>query len=359
MQSKPDGQLLSYVFGGRLPSPTAGTVPRTEYQVFLARHPEAAVWDVTRAERTSRLAGALVRRGQSGFGVAWAALRAARRARCFLASGEDIGLALALLARGMGDHRRIYIVTHGSFFGAAKFRALMRALRRDPNLYFLPLSESLATTLITEFGVPAGRVINTSYGVDTRFLHPAHASPADIAQPESRHLIVAAGAANRDYRLLIEAVSHLGAVVDLRIAAGSTWFEANTDLGERIPDHVRVEPCPFPALRGLLGSADFVVVPLRPGRHACGYAAIADAMAMGKAVIATRTEHASDLVVEGLTGLYVRAHDPAGLVSAIERLIGDPDLARRMGVAGRRRVEELFSLEAYVSRLEAAVCLAS
>jgi mannosyltransferase len=114
-------------------------------------------------------------------------------------------------------------------------------------------------------------------------------------------------------------------------------------------------PCPFPALKGLLAAADFVVVPLQAARHACGYAAIADAMAMGKAVIATRTEHSSDLVVDGVTGLYVRPNDAEGLTGAIEQLLRDAALARRMGAAGRQRVESLFSLEAYVARIEGAI----
>jgi glycosyltransferase involved in cell wall biosynthesis len=334
-----------------LPQTRPDSRPRSEYELFLVRQSAAAVWDLSRAEQVSGLSRALARRRQGGLASAWAALKASH-AECFLASGEDIGLVLALLARATGDTRPIYLITHGSFFASPKFRALMWVLRRDPHLVFLPLSGRLGWTLTSEFGVPAGRVLNTSYGVDTRFLDPRLEVHANRARP-GRSLVVSAGAANRDYNLLARSVISLGDRVDLRIAAGSSWYPTavQLDTQERLP-HVEINPCPYPELRGLLAAADFVVVPLKAGRHACGYAAIADAMAMGKAVIATKTEHYSDLISEGESGLYVSPNDAEAMTDAIEYLLANPNIAEQMGAAGRRRVESLFSLEAYVGRIE-------
>src|SRR5262249_2957913 len=134
---------VSYVFSSRVPAAPRPDFPRPEYGLFLSRHPEATLWDLTRAERNSRTGAALGRRGQAALGTAWATLHASPSADCFLATGEDIGLPLVLLARSLGDRRPIHILTHGSYFGSPKFRLLMRILRRDKNLYFLPLSGSL------------------------------------------------------------------------------------------------------------------------------------------------------------------------------------------------------------------------
>jgi glycosyltransferase involved in cell wall biosynthesis len=79
--------------------------------------------------------------------------------------------------------------------------------------------------------------------------------------------------------------------------------------------------------------------------------AILEAMAMGKAVICSRTRGQSDVVVDGETGLYVPPGDAATLRAAIQRLIASPEEAARMGRAGRRRVEELMSLERYAERI--------
>src|SRR5207247_6462821 len=133
---------------------------------------------------------------------------------------------------------------------------------------FLPLSGRLGWALTSEFGVPADRVLNTSYGVDARFLDPQREVCPNRVRA-GRALVVSAGAANRDYNLLARCVTSLGDRMDLRIAAGSSWYPTAVDLDSAVHSpHVEIRPCPYPELRGLLAAADFVVVPLKAGRHA-------------------------------------------------------------------------------------------
>jgi glycosyltransferase involved in cell wall biosynthesis len=82
-----------------------------------------------------------------------------------------------------------------------------------------------------------------------------------------------------------------------------------------------------------------------------------EAMACGTPVVASAVGGIPEVVVDGVTGFLVDAklspqppHDPtepqgfaAGLAEAINRFAAAPDLAQRMGEAGRRRVEESFS----------------
>src|SRR5438128_1098752 len=102
----PQVPSTAYVAGSMLPQTRPDSRPRSEYELFLARQSTAAVWDLSRAEQVSGLSRAFARRRQGGLASAWAALKASG-AQCFLASGEDVGLVLALLARGMGDTRPI------------------------------------------------------------------------------------------------------------------------------------------------------------------------------------------------------------------------------------------------------------
>ena len=68
-----------------------------------------------------------------------------------------------------------------------------------------------------------------------------------------------------------------------------------------------------------------------------------EAMAHGRPVVATAVGGLRDLVVDGETGLLVPPRDPAALRAALERLLGNPDLRRRLGDAGRERARESFS----------------
>ena len=67
-------------------------------------------------------------------------------------------------------------------------------------------------------------------------------------------------------------------------------------------------------------------------------------------ILTTGTSYANR---HGETGLVVPPGDPAALAQAINTLLADPELRRRMGAAGRRRVAELFTREAMVAGNEA------
>jgi glycosyltransferase involved in cell wall biosynthesis len=71
---------------------------------------------------------------------------------------------------------------------------------------------------------------------------------------------------------------------------------------------------------------------------------ILEAMAAGLPVVATSVGGIPELVVDGETGFLVPPGDPQSLAGAIERLVHDPELRRRLGTAGRSRAAERFDL---------------
>jgi len=78
--------------------------------------------------------------------------------------------------------------------------------------------------------------------------------------------------------------------------------------------------------------------------HREGFGVVcAEAMAHGRAVVASDVGGLRDLVVDGETGLLVPPGDVPALRSALERLLADPELRRRLGAAGRERARERFS----------------
>lgn len=68
-----------------------------------------------------------------------------------------------------------------------------------------------------------------------------------------------------------------------------------------------------------------------------------EAMQYALPVISTREGGIPDIVIDGETGILVPKKDPEALADAIARMIDNPDLARQMGAAGRKRLEENFT----------------
>ena len=65
----------------------------------------------------------------------------------------------------------------------------------------------------------------------------------------------------------------------------------------------------------------------------------------GVPVVASSIYGIPEQVEAGVTGLLVPAADSEALTSALSRLCGDRELGEGMGKAGRKRYEELFTLD--------------
>lgn len=77
---------------------------------------------------------------------------------------------------------------------------------------------------------------------------------------------------------------------------------------------------------------------------------LAEAGLMEVPVVATRIDAIPEVVEDGVTGILVPAREPETLAAAVGQLLDDPERARAMGRAGRRRVIERFSAEEMVRR---------
>jgi glycosyltransferase involved in cell wall biosynthesis len=86
---------------------------------------------------------------------------------------------------------------------------------------------------------------------------------------------------------------------------------------------------------------------------------IAEAMAYGKPVVATRVGGIPELIEDGGSGFLVDRGDAAGMADRILRLLGDPAMRERMGRAGRAAVEVRFNLRENVARVLALYGLES
>ena len=85
---------------------------------------------------------------------------------------------------------------------------------------------------------------------------------------------------------------------------------------------------------------------------------VLEAMACALPVVATAADGTSDLVHDGVTGYLCPMGDLDALVAGCRRLITRPNLRRRMGQAGRRRVQQHFQPDQEAIAVETVLRLA-
>ena len=81
----------------------------------------------------------------------------------------------------------------------------------------------------------------------------------------------------------------------------------------------------------------------------------AEAMAAGKPCLALQETAPAEIVVDGETGRLVPPNDSGALADALVELLGNPERARTMGEAGRRRYEREFTARAFERRFQPVV----
>ncbi len=105
----------------------------------------------------------------------------------------------------------------------------------------------------------------------------------------------------------------------------------------------------------LFNTCDVGVYPLTDdewARGKCGFKAI-EFMACGVPVVASAVGVNREIIEDGVNGFL--ASSDAEWVDKLGRLLGDPDLRRRLGAAGRRTIEERYSLQIQAPALAAAL----
>jgi phosphatidylinositol alpha-1,6-mannosyltransferase len=78
-------------------------------------------------------------------------------------------------------------------------------------------------------------------------------------------------------------------------------------------------------------------------------------MRRGLPCIGSDADAAGEVIADGTTGRIVHDGDLAMLAAVTVELLRDPDRARAMGEAGRRREREVFTFDAFRANVSAAL----
>ena len=158
----------------------------------------------------------------------------------------------------------------------------------------------------------------------------------------------------KGHSLVIEAASRLP-MVHLMFAGRLDHHEYVTELNKQVEDLGMGERVHFLGnvtdIPSYLAQMDIIVMPSLKKGEGCPVALL-EAMACGKACVATDVPGSRDIIEDGVSGLLVPAEDAQALADAIHRLVESPDLRQQLGHQARRRVEEHFTIEHEVAAHE-------
>jgi glycosyltransferase involved in cell wall biosynthesis len=207
----------------------------------------------------------------------------------------------------------------------------------------------------TRLALPAcvrGRVVEIAEnGVDIQLWSSQSEESQDI---ESHHFVFIGRLVDwKRLDLAIQALAdvpgaQLQVIGDGPMRAEWTRLATNLRLGERVSF---VGWLPQRQCAQYLRSATALVL---PSIYECGGAVVLEALAMGVPAIATAWGGPADYLDE-TCGILVSPDSSQAVVqgfgSAMRKLIADPELRRKLGESGRKRIEELFDWDRKVDRV--------
>lgn len=218
-------------------------------------------------------------------------------------------------------------------------------------------SEHVRQVLTQTYMVSPGRVHVLRQGVNVKRFEPADAATSAAVRCElsipvsdrvvacAAHLIPEKGVGD----LLSAAKQVLKVMPDVTVAIAGDGRLAG-GLRQAAQDLGIVQKVRFLGLRSdvhrLFATADVVVVPSvweEPGALV-----LAEAMASGRPVVATRAGGNAEYVEDGTDGIVVDRQAPNQIARALLSLLGSPSVAKAMGLAGRSAAETRFSMERWV-----------
>jgi glycosyltransferase involved in cell wall biosynthesis len=218
-------------------------------------------------------------------------------------------------------------------------RAWLRRCVRGTDL-FIYLSSNQRPILCEQLGIPPERLCHVHFGIAADYFSPR------TERPREPYVLAAGIDRGRDYRTFLAAVARLDHPVKLLCPLLQL-------RGLEVP--ANVEAMGFvekPRYRELLRDAALVVVPVRPAvAYPTGQSVLLAAMSCEVPTVVTRTDALADYTRHGSNTWTVPGEDAEALLAGIERVLGDPALAKKIARGGRRDVQSDFNTAAMWQKL--------
>jgi glycosyltransferase involved in cell wall biosynthesis len=259
-----------------------------------------------------------------------------------------INVAARIAGRLAGARVLAHMHIENAFRTGPSRRAQIALDNATARLCFAIVAVSDATrAALLRQGYPAGRLVTVHNGIEP-------VEPAEPVRLTSGPTVleVARLAEVKGQGILLAALAELDATAvlvgrDLERGGGyETELRAEAerlDVADRVVFAGHRDDVP-----GLLAGCDVLCLPSSVEGLPL---VVLEAMAQGRPVVATAVGGTPELVIDGETGVLVPPGDPGALAAALGKVLADPELARRLGEAGRSRVLASFSLSAMTDRV--------
>jgi glycosyltransferase involved in cell wall biosynthesis len=233
----------------------------------------------------------------------------------------------------MEDMGKLYGYTkeRAQFLGRLKRRATDRIYSRAA--HFFPWNKWVADSLISDYGVPAGKITPNSPGVDTELYCPdlSHRATDSVV----RILFVGGDFTRKGGDLLLHWAEKTRVTVP---------WEIHIVTRDQVPASARVKvhhgiTNNSPDLIRLYQKCELFVLPTRAD---CYSLVGLEAMSSGLPVVLTRLGGIPEIVEEGKTGYLIGPDDERALFKYLDCLVSDAGMRQEMGVAARARAIAQF-----------------
>jgi glycosyltransferase involved in cell wall biosynthesis len=328
---------------------------RRGHEVTVATAP-SPIW-------AERLAAADIAHESIPMKRAWDPRAAARLARVLRRRRIDVVHAqkgrartIALLA-GLIGPRPPLVLNRGVSFPLTRLSKL--GYTTDRVRAIVAVCASIKRDLVAA-GVPADKIEIIYSGTDVERFHPGVSGAAvrdELGLSPDHLLVTQVGVRSwRGWRELMDAMRRVAPAIEharlLFIGAPAARIAELLDharthgLGGRVFVLGHRDDVPE-----ILAASDVVVDASWAGLGLTG--SLREALACGRAVVATNLAGMPELIEDGHTGLLVPPRDPAALAHAIAKLAADPGWRAELGRAGRAWVVSRFSMAAKLDATEA------
>lgn len=201
---------------------------------------------------------------------------------------------------------------------------------------------------VRRYGLDENKTSIFRFGVDIDFWYD---TKSDRFKSDIHNIVSVGSDPSRDYDTLVNA----NVDADINIV---------TSLSVDVPgskDNIIVHQGDFyshklddKGIRDLYSAADIIVVPLKDVYQPSGYSVTLQAMACGKPVILSRIKGlwTPELLINNENCILVEPENAAALTEAIQRLLTDTELRKKISLQARETVENEFSLTNMFSSLE-------